>query len=305
MSPRSACYLVVILFNTPTAYVFAQTVSPGIEIAASYTVTSDIVYHKAGGRDLTLDLYVPRGSTSPVPVLVYYHGGGWVVGDRHSSSLQVLPYLERGFAVANVSYRLAESALAPAAVVDAVCAFRWVVRNAAEYNMDPRRVVMTGHSAGGHLALIVGTLPTDTPFARECASFPELMNNALATIRPAAVVSWYGIADVEDLLSEPNRKLYAEQWFGGQLDRAEIARSVSPIQYIRSDLPPIISIHGDADPVVPYEQAVRLHGALAASGTANELVTVSEGGHGGFSIEQDVQNYSRIWQFLRKHGVIH
>lgn len=303
MSPKVARYLVAVLCGTAPLEVIAQAATTGVEVAASYTVTSDIVYHRASGQQLTLDLYVPQASDTPVPVLIYYHGGGWVVGDRHSSSLQILPYLERGFAVVNVSYRLAEAALAPAAVVDAVCALRWVVRSAAERGLDPNRIVVSGHSAGGHLALIVGMLPEDTPFANECAAFSELLENTLGPARAAAVVNWFGITDVADLLVEPNRQLYAEQWIGGQLDGVEIARRVSPIQYVRRDLPPIITIHGDADPYVPYEQAVRLQDALHSIGSASELVTVPDGGHGGFSLAQDASSYSRIWSFLRNHGV--
>ena len=115
MSPKFARYLVAVLCSTAPLEIAAQTASIGVEIASSYGVRSDVVYHAASGRELTLDLYVPQASDGPVPVLVYYHGGGWVVRDRHSASLQILPYLERGFAVANVSYRLAETALAPAA----------------------------------------------------------------------------------------------------------------------------------------------------------------------------------------------
>jgi len=285
------------------AGVVAQEVSVGVRLATTYEVSSDIVYHTAGGYDLTLDLYVPAQPEGPVPVLVYYHGGGWVIGDRISASLLTLPYLEKGFAVANVTYRLGEQALAPAAVVDALCALRWVVRNAEERGLDPDRVVTSGHSAGGHLALIVAMLPPDSDFANECTSIPELFDNTLDTVRPAAVVNWFGITDVNDLLVEPHRALYAEQWIGGQLNGAEIARAVSPLTYVRAGLPPILTIHGDADTVVPYEHAVRLKEALEAVGGANQLVTVPGGGHGGFSLDQDASHYDRIWAFLEQHGI--
>lgn len=299
------CSLLALLFGVLVpAGAMGQVVPVGVDLARSYSVQSDVVYHTAGGQQLTLDLYVPRGATESVPIVIYYHGGGWVIGDRHESSLQVLPYLEQGFAVANVTYRLAATAPAPAAVVDAVCALRWVSRNAAEFGGDPNRIVVTGHSSGGHLALIVGMLPGDSPFANECATLPELFENGLSPAGAAAVVNWYGIVDVADLLVEPHRKMYAEQWIGGQLNGAEIARSVSPLEYVRSGLPPIITVHGDADPAVPYEHAVRLSEALRGVGAHQELITVPGGGHGGFSLDQDVDAYSRIWTFLRDQGVV-
>jgi len=304
MSAKSIRYLVAALCITSPIEALAQAAAVGVEVAASYSVRSDVVYHTGSGQELTLDLYLPQETDAPAPVLIYYHGGGWVVSNRQESSLLILPYLEKGFAVANVSYRLAETALAPAAVVDALCALRWVSRGAADFGGDPNRIVVTGHSAGGHLALIVAMLPEDTPFANECAVFPELLENELAPARPAAVVNWYGIADVADLLEEPRRQLYAEQWIGGQLGGMEIARSVSPLQYVRGGLPPIVTIHGDADPFVPYEHAVRLRDALDAAGSVGELVTISGGEHGGFSLQEDMDAYARIWSFLSDHGIL-
>ena len=223
--------LIIITFTIPRT-VWAQVDSPpysAVHIAQSYKITPDITYHVGNNWEAKLDLYVPKKSETPPPVLIYYHGGGWIIGDRHSQVLRLLPYIEKGFAVANVSYRLAKVAPAPAAVVDAVCAFRWVVRNTEKYGLDGNRVVLSGHSAGGHLALIVGTLPQDSPFANQCAAVSELFANSLAPARPAAVVNWFGITDVADLLVKPNQQLYAEQWIAGQAGGQEIARAVSPI----------------------------------------------------------------------------
>ena len=90
----------------------------------------------------------------------------------------------------------------------------------------------------------------------------------------SAIVNWYGITDVEDLLDGPNMKTYAVTWLSSMENRREIARRVSPIHYVRAGLPPSITIHGDADPTVPYTHAVRLHEALQKAGVANQLVTI-------------------------------
>lgn len=274
MQGRAVVMLMIITLVIPLT-VWAQSDRPpysAVRIAQSYEVKSDITYHVGNNWDAKLDLYIPKESEIPPPVLIYYHGGGWIIGDRHSEVLRLLPYIEKGFAVANVSYRLAKVAPAPAAVVDAVCAFRWVVRNAKKYGIDENRIVLSGHSAGGHLALIVGTLPQDSPFAVECASVSELFRNTLAPTRPVAVVNWFGVTDVADLLAKPNRRIYAEQWIAGQAAGHEIARAVSPITYVRADLPPILSIHGDRDPHVPYEHAVRMHEALETAGASHKLI---------------------------------
>ena len=147
-------------------------------------------------------------------------------------------------AIVNVQYRLARIERAPAAVEDCLCALRWVIQHADEYNFDRSRIVTTGNSAGGHLALTTGMVPASAGLDRECPG-PEPLS-------VAAVVNWYGITDIGDLLDGPNMKTYAVTWMGSLEDRFEIAKRVSPMTYVRAGLPPILSIHGDADPAVPY-----------------------------------------------------
>ena len=120
-------------------------------------------------------------------------------------------------------------------------------------------------------------------------------------LQVAGIVNWYGITDVGDLLTGVNTKSYAVQWMGSLPDRMEIAERVSPLNYVTSELPPIITIHGDADPVVPYQHGVMLHEALDRAGVANELVTVPGGGHGGFSKQEMVRVYAAIRSFLDQH----
>src|SRR5437899_8377574 len=201
-----------------------------------------------------------------------------------------------GWNVVNVEYRLARVSLAPAAVEDCLCALRWIIRNAKTYNFDTNNLVVTGNSAGGHLALTTGMLPASTGLDRECPG-PE-------QLKVAAIVNWYGITDVEDLLDGPNMKTYAVAWLSSMETRREIARRVSPIHYVRADLPPIITIHGDADPTVPYTHATRLHEALEKAGVANKLVTIPGGKHGGFSREQTLRAYGEIEKFLVANKVM-
>ena len=84
----------------------------------------------------------------------------------------------------------------------------------------------------------------------------------------------------------------------------DVAKKVSPLTYVRAGLPPIITVHGDADRTVPYPEAVRLHEALAKVNVPNQLVTVPNGGHGGFSAEERVRVYIAIREFLTKNGVM-
>lgn len=258
-----------------------------------FRVIPDITYLRANGVELKIDVYQSRNSDGPAPTFIYYHGGGWVGGSKESNVLRLLPYLEGGWAAVNVQYRLGNVSLAPAAVEDSLCALRWVARNADQYGFDTERLVVSGNSAGGHLALTSGMIPSEAGLDRQCLGSE--------TPQVAAIVNWYGITDVNDLLHGVNQKSYAVRWLGSQPDMAEIAERVSPISYVRSDLPPIITIHGDADPTVPYNHAVQLHRSLDRAEVTNELVTVPNGGHGGFPANEMLRIYGSIFSFLNKN----
>ena len=264
-------------------------------VANGTRVENNITYLRASNWDAKLDVYAPR-TPGPHPTVVHIHGGGWVGGSRESVLLRALPYLEMGLAVVNVSYRLGQVAPAPAAVEDCLCALRWVIRNAKEYNFDTSRIVVMGYSAGGHLALTTGMLPASVGMDRQCPGTEPL------TV--AAVVNWYGITDVVDLLDGPNTRSYAVQWLGAQPDRVAIARRVSPLTYVRRELPPILTIHGDADPTVPYAHGTKLHTALQQAGAASELVTVPKGLHGNFPPADQLRALDAVRAFLTKRGVL-
>ncbi|MFN0084945.1 MAG: alpha/beta hydrolase fold domain-containing protein [Blastocatellia bacterium] len=274
------------------------------ESTISYRVAPNITYLVANGYEAKLDVYTPRSANANAlaPTLIYIHGGGWVGGTKESAFMNVLPYLEMGWAVVNVEYRLGRVSVAPAAVEDCRCALKWVIRNAKEYNFDASRLVVTGHSAGGHLSLTTGMLPVAAGLDRQCYGADDARN---PEIKVAAIINWYGITDVNDLLDDsPNVKTYAVQWLGGLPNRAEVARRVSPIQYVRAGLPPILTIHGDSDPTVPYSHAVRLHEALNKAGLPNQLLTIPGGKHGGFNREETMRIFSTIREFLSKHGMV-
>ncbi|MDA0330281.1 MAG: alpha/beta hydrolase [Gemmatimonadetes bacterium] len=264
-----------------------------VATAAQYRVVSNVVYGVADGFETKLDLYLPRGQQGPRPTLIQFHGGGWVGGSKEGSSLSFLPYLEMGWAVVNVGYRLGRVGLAPAAVEDGLCALRWVIRNAEQYGIDANRLVLTGYSAGGHLSLTTGMTPASAGLDRQCPGNEPL--------RVAAVVNWYGITDVGDLLDGDNMKSYAVQWMGSMPNRYEIAERVSPLTYVRAGLPPILTIHGDADPTVPYDHALRLRDSLDRAGVPNRLHTVPGGGHGNFTVDEFQGIYEVIRGFLAEH----
>ena len=285
---------------------FAQSDNWPDYVFNDYDIQPNITYAVANNVELKLDLYLPRDRSAPKPTLILFHGGGWVAGQKERNVLWLLPYLSMGWAVINVEYRIARNALAPAAVEDCRCALRWATYNAKQYNLDVSKFVLTGTSAGGHLALITGMLPAQNVFDRQCATNDSTRwtNGQEPELKVAAIINWFGITDVADLADGTNAKHYAMEWFGSMSNRQELARQVSPINYVRADLPPIITIHGSDDIVAPYEHATRLHTALDKARAPNQLVTIRGGKHGGFNRQEFVSSFATIRDFLRKHGIL-
>jgi acetyl esterase/lipase len=216
--------------------------------------------------------------------------------------MSIMPWLEMGWNVVNVEYRMARVAAAPGAVEDALCALRYVVAQAKTYNVDTNKIVVSGESAGGHLALAVGMIPTTAGFTSVCAG-GGFTGSEMAVPKVSAIINWYGITDLNDMLNGENARSYAVQWLGSAANRDALAKSVSPITYVRSGLPPILSIQGDADPIVPYSQNVRLRDALTKAGASNELFTIPGGGHGNFKADERTKAYVKIREFLMKNGL--
>ncbi len=330
---RERVLLIILLLAGIPVSGFAQ-LSPSAkwaaEMAAQYTVNANLTYRTASNQQLKMDVYYRRGVTTPQPTLVYMHGGFWVAGVKETAITALVPWLEMGWNVVNVEYRLGvatdPTTLAPAAVDDCFCALRFVAALPANYNIDKTRIVVTGESAGGHLALSMGIIPESAGLGRECAgeaappappapagarggapaAAPAAASPAALPPVPkvAAVINWFGITDVPDVIQGPNRQAAAARWFGEMTNAVDVAKKVSPLTYVRAGLPPVITIHGDADKTVPYPEAVRLHEALAKVNVPNQLVTVPNGGHGGFSAEERVQVYTAIREFLTKNGVM-
>jgi acetyl esterase/lipase len=201
-----------------------------------------------------------------------------------------------GFAVVNVDYRVARVATAPAAVQDSRCALRWVVRHAPQYGFDPTRLVLVGSSAGAHLALMAAMAPPTAGFDGLCPG-----NEPLAV---AAVINFFGIIDVAELLAPPNPRDFAVGWIGPAPDAAARAARVSPLNYVTKGAPAVLTLHGDADPVVPFSQATRLHAALERAGVPNRLVPIRGGRHGDFDGNEVLRTTHVVRDFLLKRGLI-
>jgi acetyl esterase/lipase len=258
-------------------------------IAARYRVVPNITYLKSGVWEGRLDVYSRVDAPGPWPTIVWIHGGDSMSGSKESAILNLLPYLEWGWNVVNIEHRLPGVTLAPAALQNSLCALRWVIRNSSEYGFDTAKLVISGTSSGGWFAVAAGLGVRPDGWEQACpgSEVPKV----------AAIVNWYGNWDLADILQGPNSKPYAPGWVRNLPNPLEVARSLSPLPF-RSGVPPVISIHGDADPTVPYTQSVRLHQALKAAGVREEMITIPRGKHGGFSRDENQRALAAIEAFL-------
>ena len=260
----------------------------GFSRAADYQIQANIRYSRY--PETVLDVVQPRApALRNRPGVIVIHGGGWVEGDKEGVLERFcLPLVQRDFVVANVEYRLAKSAPAPAAVEDVLKAAKWFQDHALDYKVDPAHIIVAGDSAGGQLALLTAMLPASTSLG--------------PVIKTAAVIDFYGIADVADQLEGPGQRPYAVAWIPPQPNRMELAAQMSPIAHVRKGVPPVLAIHGDADAVVPHEQSVKLVKALKTAGDDAELVTVPGGQH-GFTPEEMLKLWPQIFKWLAKRKI--
>ena len=295
-----AIIVAILTFGVAVSAVIAQTrPADGAlwseDATNHYIVMSDQPYVTVGGTTLKLDVWQNQESRNALPTVIYIHGGGFEFGDRMGAVPYLLPYLNKSWNVVNVEYRLSGQAPAPAAVKDVRCALRWVYRNAAKFNIDTDRIVVTGHSAGGHLALMTGMLTAQDGFDDNCPA-----SDVEKPLKVAAIVNWFGPSDFGILLQGAGLRPHAVKWIGSQPDSTALITRVSPITYVRPGLPPVITVHGDTDPAAPYESAVRFHAALQKAGDVNQLVTIPGGMHGfhAFDDAQTRDAYAKIFAFL-------
>ena len=262
--------------------------APIFKIMQNFSVASNIVYKTVDSTELKLDVYYPVKKlgkepweelpTTYQPTLIYFHGGGWVEGDKTSRLTSILPYLAKNWCVVNVDYRLLQDTNLVEIVGDCMDAINWVNKNTTTYKFDLGRLYLSGESAGGHLALLAG------------------MEDKTQHIK--GIINWYGITDVEEAIKFWNDSTYTQminsKWEG---DLQEYYHSTSPVKLISRYTPPIISIHGDADINVSIEHCNAFHQALTAKNIKNKLIQIDGKKHGNFSIAEFSSIFEEIWSF--------
>lgn len=288
----SLCAILLVVFSSKAqdTSAYKKVVYP-----AGYSEQLNVVYTKVNNWEGKMDLYLPPKEKGPSAVIINIHGGGWNKGNKESQT-GFSGFFKKGYAVANIAYRLVQIALAPAAVEDTRCALIYLIKNAKQLNIDVNKIVIMGGSAGGHLALMGGLLENDHTFDNNCRGVEK--------VKVAAIIDKYGVADVWQWAFGPYKTSKSATWWLGERAKDEsFVKSVSPVNHVKKTSPPTFIVHGNADPIVPYEQSVALHKKFVEAGVKTEFITVEGGLHGKFPAEKNSEVNAKIMAFLKDLGI--
>ena len=281
------------------------------KVFAENVVEPEITYLETASGELKLDVWYParRLGIPPWtelpnelnPVILNIHGGKWIAGDKIGDTFDIMHYISRGWSVVNINYRFLDEAPLPAPIADCRQALNWIYENAAKYKLDTANIVVSGASSGGHYALMTGLMDNDQDIYIPGKEIKR-------KLRVKAIINWYGMYDLGK----------AEQWNGtepewmneeflqtmvGDVKKAqEILDISSPKNYVSETSPQVISIHGDADPIVPISQSLALHKDLDSLKVKNKLIVVKGKKHLNFSAEELESIYEEIFKFLESHN---
>jgi len=263
----------------------------------------NVPYVTDGHPRQVLDVYTPeQRSGSPRPLIVWIHGGGWQSGSKENCPPLRAGYVEQGYVLASLNYRLSGDATFPAQIEDCKSAIRWLRAHAADYNIDPDRIGVWGSSAGGHLVALLGT-------SGDVAEF-DVGSHLNISSRVQAVCDFFGPTDFTAFVKSKGYESHANadspesKLIGGLvLEHPEKAAKANPITYVTPDDPPFLIVHGDSDPLVPLNQSELLFEALKGAGTRVHLHTIQGAGHGGAGFTADkVQGMIRTFFERRLKG---
>lgn len=269
---------------------------------AEIVVEQDLVYGKGGDVELKLDLARPKDGEGPFPGLVLIHGGGWAGGKRQDFKPVMQQAAEKGYVAITITYRLTEPDPAtklgkvpfPAQIEDCKCAVRWLKANAKKYHVDPDHIGVGGASAGGHLSLLVGL--TDARSKLEGQG-----GNADQSSRVQAVVNIFGPTDMADCWRlSPQARPFIEGLLGKPEDAVDAYKAASPVTYVTDDDPPVLTLHGASDTLVPPSQAQLLDDAMKLTKAKHELLILEGQGH-GFGGDAQKKAADAMWSFLDKN----
>lgn len=299
---RSVIYFIA--FICMIQYCIAQS-SPVEKIFPKGTVAySNVPYANDTLKKHLLDIYLPPDAGKNLPLVVWFHGGAWMLNDKYADmgymKNTVKGFIDSGYILASIDYRHSTQAVFPAQIQDCNQAIEFLFQNAEKYNIDKNRIAVIGFSAGGHLASLLALSN----------------NNDVTEFYPPGIrlhfkiklaLDFYGPSDFIMLATNPDTSVNNERnpvsiLLGAMpVDRPDLAKRASPVTYIDKDDPPFLIVHGEKDESVPNTESKILSSWLTLTGVKNKLIIVPGAPHYGemFDVEyirKDVFNFLATYQ---------
>lgn len=234
--------------------------------ACRAALTTNIEYGVADGVSLKLDAWAPDDASKPMPVAIIVHGGGWSGGDKAKDITPLFkPISDAGFIWFSINYRMAPANRWPDCLVDVQTAIRWAKAHAAEYHGDPSRIILVGHSAGGHLVCLAAELAdasTQVQGVIGCAPVTD-MEQDLAQ-RGGLSTSLQALLNRPKEVTDESRK---------------ILHDISPINHINPGLPPFLILQGSVDKTVQPIQSSNFQAKMKLVENDCTLISVQDAPH--------------------------
>jgi acetyl esterase/lipase len=276
--------LISLAFLTNLHNLHAQT-SPVQNIFPQGTTTySNVPYANDTLKKHLLDIYLPPDAKSNTPLIVWIHGGAWMLNDKYADmgymKNTIKGFIDSGYALASIDYRYSTQAIFPAQIQDCNEAVEFLYQHAEQYKLDKNRIALIGFSAGGHLASLLGLSGNN-----DVKEFYADGNKPHFNIR--CVLDFYGPSDFIMLASNPdtsinNMRNPVSILLGTMaVDHPDVAKRASPVAYIDKNDPPFIIVQGEKDESVPNTQSKILSAWLTLAGVNNQLIIVPGAPHYG------------------------
>ena len=295
--PRMTIRQPLILFAAFLAFTIVTFGTSQVRSAEEENIgwETGIDYAHPDGEPLQLNLAQPKTGDGPYPAVLCIHGGGFRAGKRESYDQLCKTLAARGYVAATVTYRLAPKHPFPAAIHDTKAAVRWLRAHAARYRIDPKRIGVTGGSAGGHLAQFLAV----TGGVRQ---FEGDLGNAEQSSAVQCVVNFYGPSD---LTQSYGKSVDAAEvlplFLGGNLEQARHKHILaSPLYWVTPLAAPTLCVHGTEDKYVAHEQAEWIVDRLKAADVEAQLLTLEGAGHGFKGADRE-QAEQALFEFFDRH----
>lgn len=252
--------------------------TPKTEVLPGVEIIEEVEIGTGGGRTLHAKIARPKEPpATPMPAVLWIHGGGWSGGSHKSNRAAWLA--TNGFFTASIEYRLSGEANWPAQIEDCKLGVRWLRANAQKYHVNPDRIGCWGSSAGGHLVACLGTM--DDPRFEGSGGYAGVSSRVQAVVDfcgPADMTQ--GSAGVQNATEERESPALLGLFGVPFKENPALWRQGSPIVHVKRGAPPFLIVHGDKDKTVPVEHSLKLAAALKKVGVPVELIIVKNGGHG-------------------------